>query len=140
MDLKLVWTGECFDISLKKQDIELDHELETVVWIMLFTDKRAPDTASVEDKRGYWYDEWGSHLWLLLREVLNDETLRKMESYSKDALKPLITDKLCDKIEALATKFDNISALLDINLIRGEVTENYKYNFNWQNQKVTKVV
>lgn len=76
--------------------------LHTATLILLFTDKRAPDDAPLEreDPRGWWGDsilfegepyerELGSHLWMLERGTLSEQTALVAQEMCEQALSVL---------------------------------------------------
>lgn len=111
-DLKLVWTGQGFDLALTENDLQRDDSLQTAVLISLFSDRRArPDDAlpgNDSDRRGWWGDTWpvvpgdqiGSRLWLLSREKDLQEVQRLARDYAREALAWLIEDGLAVAVEA----------------------------------------
>lgn len=77
--------------------------LHTATLILLFTDKRAPTDAALDsdDPRGWWGDsilfegdqferELGSHLWMLERGTLSDETGLIAQEMCEQALSVLV--------------------------------------------------
>lgn len=110
-DLKLVWTGQGFDLALTENDLQRDDSLQTAVLISLFSDRRArPDDAlpgNDSDRRGWWGDTWpvvpgdqiGSRLWLLSREKDLQEVQRLARDYAREALAWLIEDGLAVAVE-----------------------------------------
>ncbi|TPG53276.1 hypothetical protein EAH89_17310 [Roseomonas nepalensis] len=86
-------------------------DLETAVWMSLFTDRRAgPDdvvTDGTDDCRGWWADAYsekplGSRLWLLDRAKHLPETLRLAETYAREALAWLIEDDVAARVDVTA--------------------------------------
>lgn len=95
--------------------IALDGGLETPVFQSLFSDRRARPADREEDKRGWWGDDHarvdgdqiGSHLWLLRRQPLSAETIRRAQLYAEEALRWLQTDGLAKTIEVTAQRVDD---------------------------------
>lgn len=96
-------------------DLATDDGLETAVVISLFTDRRAePDDTlpaeADEDRRGWWGDALplieghriGSRLWLLGREKITTETLRRAEEFGREALAWMFDAGAASRIEVLA--------------------------------------
>ncbi len=72
-------------------------EFESAILLSLFSDRR------VEDRGGYWADEFnhhrlGSSLWSLSRSTLDAYTLNQAESAAFEALEWLLQDRLAEKI------------------------------------------
>lgn len=98
-----------FDISIHG-DVDTGDELTSAVIISSFTWGRPkPDDNIPKDSPiyGYWADkidtsdphELGSRLYLLAREKITPETLRKAEDYEKEALQWMIDDKVVTSID-----------------------------------------
>lgn len=99
MTAKIVWKdAEGLDIEISSGAVQQDDGLASLVYLCLFTDARAaendvlPDGSS--DKRGWPGDTyldtaWGSHLWLLDREKLTNDTRNKAIDYATKALNKL---------------------------------------------------
>jgi len=117
MDIKLAFDIATLsgDLALDGPDLATDAGLETAVLISLFTDARAgADDAlpaeSSEGRRGWWGDavpmieghRLGSRLWLLEREKITVETLRRAEEYGREALAWMLEAGIASRIEALA--------------------------------------
>lgn len=114
-DLKLVWTGQGFDLALTENDLQRDDSLQTAVLVSLFSDRRArPDDAlpgNDSDRRGWWGDTWpvvtgdqiGSRLWLLSREKDLPEVKRLARDYAGEALAWLIEDGLALAVDVSAS-------------------------------------
>lgn len=90
--------------------------LRRAIIISLFTDARArPDDplpgGKGSDLRGWWNDALetrplGSRLWLLHREKVIPETLRRVEDYAREALQWLIDDAFFEAMEVTAERLD----------------------------------
>lgn len=110
-DLKLVWTGQGFDLALTDNDLQRDDSLQTAVLVSLFSDRRARADDALpgndSDRRGWWGDTWpvvpgdqiGSRLWLLSREKDLPEVKRLARDYAREALAWLIEDGLALAVE-----------------------------------------
>ena len=118
-----------FDLLVEDYDLQTTDDIETAVFISLFTDRRAraddrlPGTpVDTEDRRGWWgdlvderpLDEIGSHLWLLEREVNVTETIARAQTYAKEAVDWLIKDGLAKSIDVKASAFDSKTLLIEI--------------------------
>lgn len=91
--------------------LALGDDLETAVWMSLFTDRRATDddvlTDGTDDRRGCWTDTYtekpiGSRLWLLDRAKRLPETLRLAEGYAREALAWLVEDGVAARVDVTA--------------------------------------
>lgn len=87
-------------------------DLATLVQISLFCDAPAQagdGVAATTPRAGYWADAfedrdtWGSRLWTLDRAKLVDETCRKAEAFSIEALRWMVEDGLASKVQATAS-------------------------------------
>lgn len=94
-----------FGFDKDNNGIADDNGLETAIITRLFTERRADDSVPADrlgpdgDKRGFFGDVFlsgerraGSLIWTLRREVINDETLRRLEDMINDALEDLVED------------------------------------------------
>ncbi len=119
-DIKLIFdnaSGEA-DIDFADNDVVLDEGLETMVFISLFTDRRAndtdilPDPSKTLDRGGWWGDETsenpddkiGSRLWLLDRAKTSNEVLVQAETYVREALQWMIDEKIAIKIDVIVER------------------------------------
>lgn len=97
MDLAMVWRNGFGYLSLTGADLKTEDSLRTAVLVSLFTDRQArlddviPDGS--DNRRGHWGDSFlpgddqiGSRLWLIEREKVLSEVLRRAEDYSREAL------------------------------------------------------
>lgn len=121
-DIALIWdpaNGRA-DFAVVDGDLAMDEGLGTAVIISLFCDRVAesgdviPDGS--DDPRGWWGDTplpnqtdlpggidlTGSRLWLLARSLQVTETLRKAESYAREALQWMIDDGIAGSVTASA--------------------------------------
>lgn len=115
------WNGYQGDYAPAKGDepanlggLRAKSPLETAIILSLMTDRRALPSDRLpgedEDRRGWPGDgidpsrpPLGSRLWLLRRSELTDETARRAEDYSREALQPLIDQGAIARIEVTAT-------------------------------------
>jgi phage gp46-like protein len=124
-DLALAWNAASgtADLAMNPQGIDLltDDGLETAIIISLFTDRLAnpgdaiPDGTT--DHRGWWGDMpidvndqgrppadlIGSRLWLLENGSQVPETLRRAETYAREALAWMIEDGVAGSVTATAS-------------------------------------
>lgn len=105
-----------------------DDGLLTAVTVSLFTDARATAEDGLRpgvDPRGCWTDTLedgprpkGSKLWLLKGAKTIDETLRKAERWSKEALAWMLQAKLASAVEVVATRDGDEILLLTVSITR----------------------
>lgn len=109
MDMRLSQKNGYFDLNIKDGDLESDEGMETAIAISLFTDRRVNEEdlpPGHSDKRGWWgdmfsevdQDKIGSRLWTIFPGKTTQETLRKSEDYSTEALQWMIDDGIVDAI------------------------------------------
>lgn len=114
MDLAMTNRDGMFYLFLDGADLAVDDGLESAVIVSLFTDRIALPTDPIPDgspdRRGHWSDSFlvtiddkeGSRLWLLSREKVRDEVLRRGEDYAREALKWMLEDGVAKAIEPTA--------------------------------------
>lgn len=149
-DVKLYWKEWGADAAIQGGDLGKDDSLETAVILSLFLDARArdddvlPDEAH-GDRRGWWADSvvpaaerdrTGSRLWLLGREKVLPEVLRRARDYAVEALQWLIDDGIASAVDVRAFVPGHESTIgrkdmlaLDIRITRtgGEIAA-YRFN------------
>ena len=140
---------------LNKGGLQATSQLETVVVLCLFSDKRAPEELcngapgpggfpprlDDGDPRGWWGDgidvrtddgetELGSHLWLLERAPLTEQVGRLAEFYAREALDPLLAQQACARIDVAASVNEIRGRLeLDVDLYGRDGTVVYAGRF-----------
>lgn len=106
-DIRLHQIGGRFDVRVVSNDLEQDEGLETAIIISLFCDRRVSAEElppEEQSRRGWWGDVAddkdliGSKLWLLRREKITPETLRRAKEYSEEALKWLLDDGVASSV------------------------------------------
>ncbi|MDA8483585.1 phage GP46 family protein [Pseudomonas resinovorans] len=113
MDLDLQWRDGYGYLYLDGADLAVDDGLRTAVLVSLFTDRRARDDDRLpdgsEDRRGHWSDSYlpngdleGSRLWLLEREKVLPDVLRRAEDYSREGLHWMLEDGVAATVQATA--------------------------------------
>ncbi|KHA57126.1 hypothetical protein NM74_07830 [Aeromonas hydrophila] len=114
MDAALVNRYGYFYLHLDGADLADEAGLRTAVTLSLFTDRLALSTDTIPDgtadRRGHWSDSYlseqgdleGSRLWLLSREKVVSEVLRRAEDYSREALAWMATDEVVKQIAVSA--------------------------------------
>jgi phage gp46-like protein len=113
MDLAMVWRNGFGYLFLDGADLAAEDGLRSSVLVSLFTDRRArsddriPDGSA--DRRGHWSDshlpgddQEGSRLWLLEREKVQPEVLRRAEDYSREALTWMLEDGAASAVQTTA--------------------------------------
>jgi phage gp46-like protein len=92
--------------------------LDQLVWISLFSDRRADSDDELPDKggdpvyQGGWWadtytgDPFGSKLWLLTRSPVNATTLLKVKQYAEDALSWMVGSGIAARVDAIAERQD----------------------------------
>ena len=114
MDAALVNRYGYFYLHLDGADLAEEAGLRTAVIVSLFTDRLALPTDTIpdgtSDRRGHWSDSYlpeqddleGSRLWLLDREKIMPEVLRRAEDYTREALKWMVRDGVVQQVAAVA--------------------------------------
>lgn len=107
------WNMQLF-INGAAQATLSDYDTEPLVRsviISLFSWKRAGDDDELpgKSKEGWWGDSYsddqiGSKLWLLSRAKLTSETLKRAQSYAKEALQWLIDDQVAESVDVTAER------------------------------------
>lgn len=114
-DIATLWRGFGGDWLLQPPALAEDSGLYTAIVLSLFTDRLAgegdvlPDGAA-RSRRGWWADAYaetpgdliGSHLWLLSREKLQPQALRRAEEYCQVALQWLVEDGIARSVAVQA--------------------------------------
>lgn len=147
MDIKTFYVDGRCDWQVSRPGLAEETGLETAMIISLFTDRRAnPDDVlpdGGDDRRGYWADaysdiegdRWGSRLWLLEREKLVPETLRRAREYAEEALAWMIEDDVVDRIVVKAEAVEQKLLALSIEIYRpGQAPDRYRFNRYWQGE------
>lgn len=132
-----------FDIQIQNDEFVLDAGLETPVLISLFSDTR--DELRTDDKRGWWGAavleedrlgaQFGSKLWLLLREKQTEETRVKIREWCNAALQWMLDEGIATKIETDSEYLDIGTVLITIKIERGEQDPlTFKFQYLWDGQ------
>lgn len=154
MDARLVFQGRAWsaDMVLSGAVLDTDGGLETAVIVSLFTDRRArPDDVppgAADDRRGWWADALppsvdgqplkddriGSRLWLLSREKVTAETVRRARDYCLEALAWLKEVGLARAVEVeTEAQGSRLAALITITRPDGQ-TETVRFDSLWEAQ------
>ncbi len=139
-DIRLVWDAPNFrgDWAMSGAVLETGHDLETAVLVSLFSWRVVdPDFATpyfVRDPQGWWADAYtgdqiGSRLWLLMRAKKTNETLRRAESYCREALRWLIDDGVAAAMDVVAEWQERTR--LAIHIIIRAPAEGETFRFSW---------
>jgi phage gp46-like protein len=113
------WALAAASETLNRGGLAATRALETAIVIQLFTDRRVPVDHPLrkyvdgDDLRGWWGDgvdiradlgetEMGSLLWVLARAPLTEEIRRWAETLAKDALQPLIRQRVAARVDVTA--------------------------------------
>lgn len=145
-DIALKIKDNCFDINLINGDLESDNGLETAVAISLFTDRRVNDEELPPlqlKKRGWWGDMFpefdqdriGSKLWILEREKRTNETLKKSEDYTREALSWMLEDSVADSVDVISEYDENKFLIINITIARPSI-EDSRFSVAWDEQKI----
>lgn len=86
---------------------QIDDDLARSIIISLFSWHRAgkDDALPGISREGWWADTFsdndqiGSKLWLLSREKLTPEVLRRAKTYAEDALMWMVDDRVASRVE-----------------------------------------
>lgn len=117
---------------LAGKNLDTDAGLQTAVTISLFSNDRAQQADDVDpsqDQGGWWGAQYldqpggiGSRLWLITRDKLTENALKKCAQFAEDALQWMIAAGVAAKITATAVLFPGTrvinSALLTVNITR----------------------
>lgn len=147
MDVAMTNRFGFFYMFLAGADLALDEGLESAVTVSLFTDRLALPTDVIpdgtQDRRGHWSDSYlavvddkeGSRLWLLSREKVMDEVLRRGEDYAREALAWMVEDGVAKSITPTAwtTGKGDFNLRVRIEKPDGNAVE-YAYLDLWRNQ------
>lgn len=126
-------------------DLELCSGFDTSMTMSIFCDRRAEPYEALypEFRRGWWGNmnnddptfEIGSKLWLLDTSRLTTTTLNLAETYVRDGLQWLITDRHLNDVEVTSSAVytgDLPSITLEVKLRRKDTPTEYKYYSVWQ--------
>jgi len=146
MDLAMQWRNGYGYLHLVGPDLVEDDGLRSAVLVSLFTDRQAhvddriPDGSA--DRRGHWSDSYlpgdeqiGSRLWLLDREKIQPEVLRRAEDYSREALAWMTRRGAARSVQARAwtTGRDDLNLQISITRPNGQV-ESFDFLDMWKKE------
>jgi len=151
-DIKLIWDNDTqeADIDFGDEDLVRENGLESAVIMSLFTDRRAKEDDTLDDKndkRGWWGDRLdvdanddkiGSRIWLLERSKTTNQTIVKLKEYILEALDWMVEDGVAMKVDAEVERQgdpgnDRLAFSVTIYKIDGN-NETYKFDDLWNNQ------
>ncbi|UQN43748.1 phage GP46 family protein [Agarivorans sp. B2Z047] len=108
MTIKLIYHASGGDIDLDSAGVMQEDGWFTMVFIMLFSDRRATEGDEIPDRsgdrRGWPGDSFfpypiGSRLWLLSREKIVPRLQFEAEDYAREALEPLLIENMASAVE-----------------------------------------
>lgn len=133
--------------TLPPRDLEPEDGLETAVILSLFTDRRAPEGATLPDesgdRRGWWGDalpvvdgdEVGSLLWLLQRSKQTPAVLAQVEQYARESLAWMVEDKVASAVDVVASNPRSGMWGLEVTISRPKLSPvTYRYDSAWAAQ------
>lgn len=131
-----------FDIAMQGPDLLSGKDLETAVYLSLFTNRRAnpEDLIDSNDRGGWWGDtylpmlgdKFGSRLWLLCRSKQTQHVVNLAKAYTLEALQWLLDDKVAQAVE-VETEIVRKGVLgigISIKKPNGE-TQQFYYDYVW---------
>lgn len=116
------------------------NSIETVIYISLFTDKRASETDELpdlsDDPRGFWADaELGSHLWLLDRSKVINDVINDIKTYCYAALDWMVTDGIASKLDIRVYEYGVRPdiVVIEIDIYMPDMSKiTHRYYYNWK--------
>ena len=156
-DLRVVYDPETMqaDLAWDGTTLATGDDLETAVYLSLFTDARARDddiTPSGDGRRRGWWgdavpptilgvqvdnDRFGSRLWLLARELQLPSALVRARAYAVEALQWLLDDGVAAAVDVVASWPRDEWLLLTVTVTRPDgAAESYAWEANWQAEAV----
>ncbi len=141
-DIKLHLTdGGVFDVRVVSNDLEHDEGLETAIIVSLFCDSRATaEELPVEEqsRRGWWGDVAGdeddligSKLWLLRREKITADVLRRAKEYCEEALAWLIEDGVAESVAVTTERGGLYKINIGIEIARPQEQASRRFSYVW---------
>lgn len=133
MSMLALSPNEQGQIDLQSKPADRLTWLENAVTISLFTDARADEDDEIPDgstdRRGHWGDMFlegetslGSKLWLLKRQKVTQDVIRKARDYCVEALQWLVDENHLQAVNVTAQRgvIDRIDFQIDCQLPDGE--------------------
>ncbi|MGC6028796.1 phage GP46 family protein [Enterobacter kobei] len=142
-DIRTLWPGpdgSDADWVVVSGDLQQGNDLQTAIYISLFTDRLARDDDPIDgtDRRGWWADTGeeypiGSRLWLLRRQKLTVQVAGKAEDYCREALQWLLDDKVVSTVSVQSRIAYPRTLLLGIAWQEpGKAMQSVKYSWVWE--------
>lgn len=133
IDVRFNQDNGYFDFDIAEDgDFELTEGLDTALPITFYTNQRADASENKNSlNRGGWYGnllsiystEIGSKIWLLLSDVISDQTRVKVEGFARDAYQYLLDLKLVDDLSVKATVTTTKISITIMTTIGSDVTQ-----------------
>ncbi|HZR34506.1 MAG TPA: phage GP46 family protein [Nevskia sp.] len=135
-----------YDAALNRGDLVPDNTLRAAVLVCLFTDREAtPEQLAAygmdpSDTRGWWgdalnddpNDRWGSHLWLLERQMVTPALVPSAKTFAEDALAILVKIGAASAVVASPFIDDEENLILPIAITKPDGSvENYRFANLW---------
>lgn len=142
-DIRTLWPGPDgseADWIVVPGDLLQGDDLQTAIYISLFTDRLAHDDDQIDgtDRRGWWGDtgeeyQIGSRLWLLRRQKLTPQVAGKAEDFCLEALQWLLDDSVVSSITVQSRMVYPRTLLLGITWQEpGKTMQSVKYSWVWE--------
>lgn len=152
MDIGLLINDEGYiDAAIQNGDLAPGFDLQTGVFISLFTDRRSLPDDPLPDESGYlggwWGDSFpdvdgdliGSRLWLLQRSAKTTDTLMRANEYLAEAVQWLIDDGVVSDVSTNAQWHPTLTDCMTFQVLITKPDSThvpFKYDFLWQQLKV----
>jgi len=131
-----------FDIVMNGPDLLSGMDLETAIYLSLFTNRRAnPEDKIDSDDRGGWWgdtylsgtnDKYGSRLWLLNRSKHTQQVLNLARAYALEAVQWLIDDGVAQAVEVDAEAVRNNVLGISVAVVKpNEKVDVFRYEYTW---------
>lgn len=142
-DIRTLWPppdGSDADWVVVPGDLQQGDDLQTAIYISLFTDRLARDDDEIDgtDRLGWWGDTGeaypiGSRLWLLRRQKLTSQVAGKAEDFCREALQWLLDDSVVSSITVQSRMVYPRTLLLGIAYQEpGKTAQSVKYSWVWE--------
>lgn len=125
--------------------LDVDEGLESLVMILLFTDRRASpaevERFRLDDPRGWWAEtfrddgvrELGSRLWLLERDKVTPSTITRARGYVEEALAPLVDEGIAPSVQVAVVTLRGGDALgIDVSIARPPADTRSPFRRFWE--------
>lgn len=100
-DIKVVQNDQgLWDIVFENGGVAIDESLDSIITYLLFTNAFDNDFP-VDQKQGWSGGFLTSYLWQYKHHVLTTDVLLEVEEVTRDALQPLLDNKIVSNIEVL---------------------------------------